>query len=374
MYIEDLSYPHPQRSEAENTTASTVLQELETIAAQPMRQADAANAASRILRRALLWPGEQPNMEFDGSVPFESLKNSQVSTCSGYTAALSESLDFLGVEHYVGFANRHAFTLVADKQDNKPGLWFIDAMTPSLNQRLEPGSITGRYDTLVAQIATHGRGAYLLNSLHLTQNTGRNVEDMAMRSFWLLNCPNSTSAAFQLSSLRGDAWNRRLNHYTRLIGTMYPPAIGRAVLRNNADFQAATTQSHDDEAALTSLEPLAGKVPDIDLTHNHQGIKWLVRSLAQKRRVDDAVAATDMYVRGFDITKDPREHLLRGDLLRSIYVAAKDKASESIALEALKHYRLGHQKSKTAHATTLGKVRKMESILIASDTPVDARA
>jgi hypothetical protein len=202
--------------------------------------------------------------------------SSHKTNCHGHSIVASECLEYLGIEHYIGFANQHSFLLMQDEESGRVNL--IDTPVEKLCVDITPalGAIALHESRKEAGSATFIQGDTILQR-SLFGDKHRALE----RRPWL-------------SFLAGKGENyvfRPEGERTRagqLILRSYEPKQGREVLLAYDSFIHATLR-RDVPAAHEWMQGLDGTYPDIDRRNNLRAPTRLVRSLGMRALVDEAL-------------------------------------------------------------------------------------
>jgi hypothetical protein len=202
--------------------------------------------------------------------------SSHKTNCHGHSIVASECLEYLGIEHYIGFANQHSFLLMQDVESDRVNL--IDTPVEKLCVDITPalGAIALQESRKEAGSATYIQGDTILQRSQFG-NKYRALE----RRPWL-------------SFLAGKGDNyvfRPAGEQTRagqLILRSYEPKQGREVLLAYDSFIHATLR-RDVPTAHEWMQGLDGTYPDIDRRNNLRAPTRLVRALGMRALVDEAL-------------------------------------------------------------------------------------
>lgn len=226
---------------------------------------DAAYATADLVRRSLQFA---PHTAEAAPLSPEALEGAQETNCHGYTIVASECLEHVGIEHWIGFSNRHSYLLLHDPT----------------SQRLH------LIDTPVKELYTEVTGAILGEPLDLTVSPNRRI----VRGDVVLERSNFTeSVQFQLET----PWSfasfghagAPQSHDNHLLLAAYAPKEGRNVLHAYANFYHAYIRQNVDDARDHFREIPGGQYPDIDRRNRLDAPSWLVKQLAHRADIADAL-------------------------------------------------------------------------------------
>lgn len=179
----------------------------------------------------------------------EIIAGNERANCFGQTIVFSECLEQAGIEHFVAFANGHAFILLGDRE--KQRYYNIDPMAHKLNgdasQLISGVNIFDQFDTGKKLANVRFNASRLLHQRGLMADVGR----IAISNEWL----NHDTSAVSLPS------SPPLDSQLLYLQVM-PPELGRDTLLHYANA-ITHINAGDDRAAIDEIK-LLSTYPDVD--------------------------------------------------------------------------------------------------------------
>ena len=244
-----------------------------------------------------------------------------VTNCYGYTIVASECLDKLGVEHYIRFANQHAFVTIFKPGSNKA--FMLSVADKELY--LDITEVIG--------------GAHPLDQLAVGELFAENTFDSEM-----------LRDKIDDDDVRADLMNRRpwlhfatdhKHRYERLtqadftpIMRTYPSYPGRGIVQHYFDSLSAAQAGRLDDA-MTAIENLAGTYPDVDPRNTMLAPRLLKNQLARARRFGDMVTLARAIDASLGAARGTRSAFFLPDTLRSAAMQQADKGTDEEKRAAL---------------------------------------
>lgn len=282
---------------------------------------DSIKAATRVgdlVRQTIDFAAVQKN---SSTLTAENIAQSEATNCYGYAIVTSECLEEVGVEHYIAYANQHAFVMLFDRQSERS--FMVDTPTEAL-----------QLDTTLAVI-----GEDPLNQL--ARGELRAINQL-QTSELLKKLPASVNRDIFVSSRPWlnfapvDSWRyREGNQFDSLLQLLtYPSIPGRELLRRQYNISLQLLQD-DVIAAYNTIADLPGIYPDTDprnkLTEVHKIRKRLVVSgLGQQ-----AIYLSEVVKASLLPCDTSHNRFIVGDTLRMV---AKYQNDEHMARRALTEY------------------------------------
>lgn len=245
---------------------------------------------------------------------FDTLDAEQVTNCMGYATVLSESLEAVGIEHYICYAYNHFMVAVPTVVDGRLRLRSYDALFGSMNQDLTDMLSKGNAETMLRDLRSgQPRSSAMLDLGELAKASGVG-SDPTGRDNWLTGLPGKG----QLTDGHTMEHERKLyNTNCTAVLSLFQPGPGRDMLRQYAEYKVGGLHG-DTRRASGAILRMSGLYPEIDVRVEDQLVEKLVRRLCADRQFETATAVVDSYMSSFSISAEPRVDGMRGDLLRII--------------------------------------------------------
>jgi hypothetical protein len=254
----------------------------------------------------------------------EGITREQTTHCAGFAIVGSETLDAIGIEHYVGYMSGHWFLLVPYEEQGKQRIQLVD-MYKSEPRRRDDGNPVRDIDPitqditvglsqpgaamLVKQLREGGRAAAKLDFNLFAANLGSTPSTWENGDYRWLD-PYSSSRM------------QRSEAKQNFIMTAYAPAEGREVATRRTQFRVALARGENERSAYY-LSRLADRYPEVNARAPHHDIGALVMGLCAEGNFEQAGRAIDNYFRyGHSVSRDPRLSAIEGDLWRHVTKAA----------------------------------------------------
>lgn len=327
MYHESLITPHPQLQP--NATPERFV-DIAGLADIPAYLRDAARYGEATYNRATVSAAEHIQWTIRNSLYFQrgiiapassgegtqttldTLEQEQVTNCLGFTIAGSEALEAVGIPHVVAYANGHVFSALVLERQGRPYLQLADMLSPELNQDLSATLRSNNASGILSQTQDplHPRGVAKIDTTILAANLNTTVENLSQHPWLSYDTSNKTPYV---------GWHEEtgLKNRHQIVMSAYAPRIGRQVLSQYVDLQAAIAQQ-DSYRATAVLVGLHGLLPDIDARSGHREIRQTVALLQSEGRHTTAARAVKAYCASFYRTRDARISELEGSLLHAI--------------------------------------------------------
>jgi hypothetical protein len=380
MYTESLETPHPQRApiyreplydtfEADNVAC--LLDDLRATDPSLYEQtklAVAVDIAGKV-RRSLWFPQKSSThndfKKFNLSQPLDldSLVEKQMTNCYGFTVAASECLDAVGIDHWIGYANGHAFVLIPNQaEEGRDDVFLLDPLSPHLNQQLGSALSWGTPESIRHDIETNERAAVILDSDQMGRTLGRDTDTLVLEHPWLMfaayNDPLRARRAAYFNADPSTVESRYRGPY-RLVTAIFEGTKGREVIENYVAFLVAT-ESGDVASACQSLSELSGCYPELDARQSHRELRSVVKKLCVEDP-DAAARVVDEYFGDLaSVSGDSRLRERKGDLMR---VIAKITGSRAAAQYALRAYQEAAGKPGAYQPIILGKLARARELV-----------
>jgi hypothetical protein len=333
MYIDKLQYPHPKLSAMPNLGYQlTEIPELVAASDFPTPQ-EKINAILPAARRALWFiQGENEDV-------FDSLVDKQETNCYGYTVVASECLELANVEHYVVYANEHAFLVVPIDGH----LRLVDMLCPQLDQNIAPALERNTTSEITDQLKSspNTMTTAKLNTRTIVEHSSlanRNIDALAGERLWL-------TTGLRMSSSFASSQEAKLARYT-ITACIFEPKVGRNVLVDYLRFNLAG--SHRAAQAARHLARISGLMPNVDPRANHSLIRGVTASLALSGNIQGALSAASDYFASCIATGAPEHAEQYGDCLVGI---ARIAGRSDIAGLAIHHYEQALASAKSKQET-----------------------
>jgi hypothetical protein len=215
----------------------------------------------------------------------EALARTERADCYGQTIVFSECLDQAQIEHFICFANGHAFPLIGER--GKQRFTMIDHMAHKFNgdvtSAISGTDVYGQLSSGKKSALVRFDTAKMLQLRGLTAGIGK----VAVSNDWLNHDASSVSLVTSRST------DRQL-----LYMQVMPPALGRQTLLHYAN--AITHINGGNSAAAVDEIQALPLYPDVD-PRNQLVVARNARTLAfEQRRWGSALAAADMIDRSVD--------------------------------------------------------------------------
>ncbi|HYH75506.1 MAG TPA: hypothetical protein VD735_06125 [Candidatus Saccharimonadales bacterium] len=364
MYIEHLQTPHPYLV-TEQQPARPFEESLHAAQAQQALEAAAGTAeygtvlggvldmARLAVRQTLRWPSGEYPLQSQNGTTFDTLLAEQTTTCSGYTTVLSETLDALGIQHFIGFGNGHGFLLVPTPD----GMRYEDAMFNGLSGPLGQAINQGALDNMPNQFQTYGKAGVLLNTQAMVAEKGQTVETWKGDYPWLQYDGETTLSNDALASKRFGESEARPKHTFAI--SIFPSAVGKSVLQQYTQYHYRLHRGEYTKA-LRHLTAMRGFYPEIDARNTHTSFKNLFEGLVDQRKYVAARHAIDHYFSSFAISSDPRFATLEGDMSRALAEKAGERRDADAAVAA---YERALRAAKYGCDMLLGKIATTQKLM-----------
>lgn len=241
-----------------------------------------------------------------------------IANCYGQTWVASKCLELIGLRHWIGYANGHAFLLLPSEAPGEAKLWFVDPMSPRLSRCLAGATIPEEVAAAAEDIDRYRDGAIQLWTTYFEdpKYPHESLEALVGWHPWL--------------AVGGSKYAHR-DTRTRLMARVYDAAVGREVLGTHA-LLAEYLEAKDYDAAKRCLGALRSRYPEIDGRTNHKTIKTLVQGLCAAGDTAGAQAAIEDYFADVErFSTDPRITKQVGDCLSILAVAGGVPHEDALA-------------------------------------------
>lgn len=352
MYINQLQSPHPHLVTPERPAQPF----LETLPTGPAPLAETIDAARFATRQALRYADGKIEVTTKDGTVFDTLKKEQTTNCYGYATVLSEVLSRSNVEHFMGFGNGHAFTIVPSPD----GLRLEDALCDDLSGTIGKAISQAEIESIPGQLERYRRAGVILNAQVMVAQRGNTVEALKGRYPWL-DYGGDLPRRRDYDSERGDPGQN-------FAISLFAPAVGRAVLQQTARLSYHTNRGQYNQA-LKHLRAIRGLYPEMDARSKHKTIKDLSSGLATAGDYIGAKDAMNYYFSSFGPSKDPRFAIAEGDMSRQLAHIAKGQSNASVAAEAyrlaMEAYRRAKSVARYGNMMLTGKITKTRQLAAA---------
>lgn len=330
--ITELKPHHPESSRCEFANFSSIESAVVSEAEQASTTGDRTCEETLELARKVQSIVSQ-SLRYDPQAKLKDLADSQRANCVGYSQVASESLDVVGVGHYIAFMNGHASIFVRTTDDDESRIFMVDPLCVDLTQEVtESFNLYGQQDA-------SGRSYGTILSSRFNVGTTMDFDELKSKYPWV--------SIKEFSDIKLETTNNR-----RLIVVLDQPELGRKVLGHYARFMEDLAEDNWREAAVQIVN-MSGNFPDIDIRgESVQRIRKIVKHLARSGEPDLAAEVIDSYYDSF-IGEDPRVPEYRADCNRDIAVATgqSDFMRSAIAL-----YEKATQNRRANNECVLGKL------------------
>lgn len=288
----------------------------------------AADFVANQVRKALWYPVKE-----GGRNDFDELKVSdpprledletdrQAADCIGFSYVTSYFLERQGIGHWVAFANNHAGIVV--DSDNDTELFFIDPLSPELDQNMLPAIKGTSKERISDDITGLDRTAIMLDSDRLVTGSRLLKTNPYGASPWLSAKPIDEQQGVRVG----------IEDSPKIVMSLFPPQVGRLVLEgwNKLQHSVLAKEFYD---ATDALHEIGSFYPNMDARNPHKELKWVVRNLALRGHYDEASIAVEDYFETFGFIKDSRFDEARGDCFKIIALVSRSLYFARLAIEA----------------------------------------
>ena len=371
MYSEGLA-PHPLRSDNEKipleerlrldnmrqSLENTALHDPQAYESLKLRYVD---LIAKEVGRSLWYPqtinkDHKDDFESYGlpnPLPLSTIQENQFTNCHGYTLVGSECLEKAGIEHWIAFANRHAFMLVPTTLNGARTVYFTDMLSPYLNQVVSEAINPRNFDKLPTGIRRTGRTAAILNTYFLAP-VGTDTDALSQMHTWMKSgshnafSPRYTSVGMP----HHEEYKELMSQYSHIM-SVYSMEKGRVSLEHYVDLRCAIATNNIEDAYQILID-MHGIYPELNARQSHDEIKRIALYLAHQNRSDEAIRLVeDHFDSNFSFSTDSRFLSAKGDILRAI---ARKTNHLDAANMAISCYVEANKSPHAFHATLLGKI------------------
>lgn len=362
MYSESLVTPHPRKAASseqqfleDRLQLNRVGNELCKLAAidtesNEIAKQEVVDVIATNVNKALWFPiyGDSKYPEDDllpNPLPLESINTLQTTNCFGYTLVASECLEKAAIDHWIAYANGHAFLLVPFSRGRA---YFMDALSPRMNGFIEGALERGSPATIAKQIEADKRAVVMLNTQSMGGLIGANADTIAEKHPWftMKEFSGSRSVSNKDSNLA------KYQSKYRLIMTAFNPEEGRKSIHDYVSYEVAMS-TNDISSAREALLNMSGTFLNADARQSHTEVRSLVRKLCVTDPASAAELAETYFDTNFKDLHDSRIHEAKGDIFRVIAHMGRFRAAAERATEA---YREAVRMPHSFTAAVLGKL------------------
>lgn len=368
MYSESLMTPHPRKStEAlqqpleEALQLDQVREGLEALSRIDIERYEIAkqevvDVIATQVNKALWFPMySDPKYPEDAllpnPLPLDSITSIQTTDCFGYTLVASECLEKASVDHWVAYANGHAFLLVPFSGGKT---YFMDALSPGLNGFVENALERGDQEAITRQIAESKRAVVMLNTQTMGSLIGKSADTIAEKHPWFTKKEFSGSRGVS----EKDPSHSRYQSKYKLIMTAFDPKDGRNSIRDYVSYDIAMS-ANDIGTARDAMLSMSGVFLNADARQDHTEVRSLVRKLCVTDPESAAKVAETYFDSNFKNLHDSRIHEAKGDVFR---VIARMAGMKSAAERASAAYQEAVKMPHSFTAAVLGKLSVAQSL------------
>lgn len=362
MYSESLVTPHPRKTaglerqaleeQLQLTRIGIELQELGFIdlEAQEIAKQEVIDHIATGVNRALWFPvhGDSRYPEdamLPNPLPLDSIKSLQTTNCFGYTLVASECLEKASIDHWIAYANGHAFLLVPFSEGRT---YFMDALSPHINGFIEDAIERGNQATIAQQIDDSKRAIVMLNTQKVGEMIGTSAETIAEKYPWF----TMQSLSSPRRADNKDSEHAKYKGKHRLIMTVFDREAGRQSIEDYVSYEVAMS-TNDISSAHTAMLSMSGLFLNADARQSHTEVKSLVRKLCVTDPISATALAETYFESNFRHLNDSRIHEAKGDIFRTIARVARFKDAAEMATHA---YREAVKMPNSFTAAVLGKL------------------
>ena len=236
----------------------------------------------------------------------QSIADREATNCFGHAIVASECLERLGMEHFIGYANQHAFVMLADRKSDRS--FMLDVATKELYQETTQ-AIGG--DDIIQQLELGGlRAVNVLDSRVLIRQLPpmKSVSAFVDERPWLSYAPNGSGAGRWRESKPRD--------YLLQLITL-PAAPGRQLLEQQLNALIALTRG-DYVEAHHQLSDLDGLYLDVDNRNNLVAMNKLCRRLIQNNMSQHALQIAEVVDASLVPNDRSKNQLFLPDMMRRV--------------------------------------------------------
>lgn len=366
VYSETLLHPHPRRVQGDTVQQplhdelqlNRVAEELELLAtideeAHGIAKQEIVDTIAHTVNKSLWFPvyGGETDEYLPDPLPLDTIASRQITNCFGYTLVASECLEEAAIDHWIGYANGHAFLLVPFGKQT----YFMDALSPQMNGFIDNALERGSNVTMADETQNHGRGVVMLNTQVMAANLGINPDSTAEKYPWftMKQTPNSVGMSEELKAVAKYA-----SKY-RLVMSVFEQHTGRSSIEEYVSYELAMSVG-DIDTAHDAIMNMSGRFPNLDARQDHHELRNLVRKLCV-RDPEAAAAVTERYFStNFRNLRDSRIHEAKGDIFRTI---ARMAGFRNAAEQAADAYQEAARMPHAFKAAVLGKLSVAQSLV-----------
>lgn len=289
-----------------------------------------AQNISRLVHKSL-WFEYNP----DSPLPIteEHIGEHQRTSCFGYAICASECMEKAGIEHWVAFANNHAFILVPLRGRGttlliNPTNPKLDGEIPTHQEQITPTAIDDAIGNSKRGFAWFSADAYAKYT--------KDKDFLKLASLdlggWLTTETRDAIIAQLNDNGRGALTKApsKIAQERRLVVAIYPHQAGRDIMQQFGLFQHYTGTG-DTDRAIAQLEALGTLYPEIDSRSPQYHFIRFLDKLADEGEYAKAHECVTLLHSSLAETKDPRADILRADLIRRL---GRHAQSEELLMEA----------------------------------------
>ncbi len=282
---------------------------------------DATEAATNVAQLVRQTIDFVSTSAFTPPLSAEIVAERETANCFGHTIIASECLEKISIEHFVSYANQHAFLTMFDRASNKA--FLLDIATKELCCDMK-GAIGG--EDPLDQLA---RGVLRAENTLYSNELLKRLPPSINREKFIDMRPWLSFDADDLTQFREERpADRVLQMFT------LPSVPGRMLLlqQYNAGRQLV---SEDFDEAVKGFSELSGIYLDVDSRNGLKEMDDMRKSLLRAERYGEAIELATMVDDSLVASDRSRNRFFLGDTLRMV---AKKTRNKELAQQALKSY------------------------------------
>lgn len=366
MSLQSFTSPHPnkqkgappqQLSEAiagHEIQPSLVFSQLDGVGEFDKSRFQAASEIADEVFRSLWYPaGEIDNKNKNSSwrpLTIEDLQEEQIADCYGHTYLTSEAFDEVGIEHWVAYANGHAFLVVPPTEsDDISDAYIVDPLVPQLNQKVGYSINRGTMESVENGIASRKRGLMTIDLDEMADAVQASAQTLSRRVFKRINLP------YKQPDNRGVSKNT-------LFVSVFPSVEGRDAIKRQLELRRTLAEKNHTAAAAIMTDGDA-ILMDLDARQDHTEAREVVEGYCRDGDIEEAKAFVEKYFDNFVGLDDSRILEARGDIYRLV---AERAGARECAEVAYSIYREAENNRKAFKRRIVGKLATTQYLLEAS--------
>lgn len=250
-----------------------------------------------------------------------SLADREAANCFGHAVVASECFERLGIEHFISYANQHAFVLLCDRKSDRS--FMLDVATKELYQETTR-AISG--EDIIHQLELGGlRAVNVLDSRVLIRQlpTMASVDEFVSKRPWL---------SYANLDIGAERWcEPRPRDYLLQLLTL-PSVPGRQLLVQQLNATIAVMRG-DYAEAHQQLSDLAGLYLDVDSRNKLKVVDRLCRRLVEHKLGRQAIEVAKVVAASLVPGDASKNQLFLPDVMRRVAWSLGDTALMEQAIE-----------------------------------------